>query len=91
MAIHVLLSAGISSLCDNQSRIDLEAITVRDAVTQLTGRYHALAQKLFRPDGKRNPFVNIYVNSEDIRYLNELDTPLKEGDELDFIAGVSGG
>ena len=90
MSINVFLSQGLRDFADKQTNLTLEAATVQEVIDQLTSRYAGLAQRLFR-EGKRNLNINYYVNNEDIRFLDDLNTPLKDNDQLDVIAGTSGG
>ncbi len=77
---------------DNQSQISLEnAPTVGAALRQLVERYPALEQHLFDENASLRPFVNLYLNDEDIRYLQGVDTPLQEDDRLTIIPSIAGG
>jgi molybdopterin converting factor small subunit len=73
-----------------QDSIDVEGATVGEALAQATTRYPDLKERLF--DGAEvRRFVNVYVNNEDIRYLDELDTPVAERDEISIIPAIAGG
>jgi len=64
--------------------------TVGELLEKLFVDYPKLKERLIK-DGELTPFINIFVNGEDIRYLNRLDTELKDGDEVAFIPAISGG
>jgi sulfur-carrier protein len=71
-------------------RVEAAGSTVGEIVTQLVTTYPALRERLF--DGvELRRFVNVYVNDEDIRYLDDLATPVAPGDEVSIIPAVAGG
>jgi molybdopterin converting factor small subunit len=71
-------------------RVEAAGLTVGEILAQLGIQYPALHERLF--DGAElRRFVNVYVNDEDIRYLDDLATPVAPGDELSIIPAVAGG
>jgi MoaD family protein len=75
---------------DGQAVVETTGTTVRAALDDLGRKYPALAQRLF-DNGQVRRFVNVYLNDEDIRYQDNLDTAVKDGDELSIIPAVAGG
>ena len=75
----------------DQSQVDLEGGTVGEVLSQLADTYPELGKRLFKPDGGLNRFVNVFVNQEDIRFLDDLDTALREGDGLLLVPAIAGG
>jgi sulfur-carrier protein len=71
-------------------RVEAAGSTVAEILTQLVTQYPALRERLFDGQDLRR-FVNIYVNDEDIRYLDDLATPVAPADELSIIPAVAGG
>lgn len=71
-------------------RAEVTGATVGEVLTQLGETYPALRERLFDGDELRR-FVNVYVNNEDIRYLDELATPVAATDEVSIIPAVAGG
>ena len=71
-------------------RVDAAGATVGEILAQLGTQYPAIRERLFEGDELRR-FVNIYVNDEYIRYLDDLATPVAPGDELSIIPAVAGG
>ena len=65
--------------------------SVGEAFADLGKRYPALASQLLNPDGSVPVFVNIFLNDEDIRYLNGLDTPITQPSEITVLPSVAGG
>lgn len=75
---------------DNQSAVDVEGGTAGDALAQLADNYPQLRQHLFE-NGKLRSFVNVYLNEEDIRYLDGEKTAVGEEDTLMIIPSIAGG
>ncbi|AIY90144.1 ubiquitin-like small modifier protein 1 [Geoglobus acetivorans] len=72
-------------------RIEVDGVTtVSQLLEKLFDEYPQLKERLIK-DGDLSPFINIFVNGEDIRFLNGLDTEIKDGDEVAFIPAISGG
>lgn len=70
----------------------VEALTLKEAISTLAAKYgDSFKDKLFDEKGKLTRFVNIYVNGKDIRFLNYLDTELKDKDGVSIIPAVGGG
>jgi molybdopterin converting factor small subunit len=77
-------------LANNQAVVEVAGATVQAALESLSEKFPALRAKLF-DGGKVRQYVNLYLNDEDVRYLDNLATPVKEGDELSIIPAVAGG
>lgn len=76
--------AGVKSL-------EIPAGSVRELVATLLERHPGLGGQLLTPDGELNRFVNVYVNGQDVRYLEGLATPVAEGDEVRLLPAMAGG
>jgi sulfur-carrier protein len=72
------------------AEVAVAGATVKDALADLVRQYPALQSKLF-DGGKLRPYVNVFVNDEDIRYLDDLDTAVKDGEIVALIPAVAGG
>jgi adenylyltransferase/sulfurtransferase len=68
-----------------QASAPVEATSVREALDKLTAQFPDLRKHLFDANGKLRSFVNVYVNDEDIRYLQKEDTAIKEKDEISIV------
>jgi sulfur-carrier protein len=75
---------------DDQAKVEVEGTTVRAAVDDLVVRYPALRDQLL-DSGEVRGFVNVYVDDEDIRYLDGLDTEVPDGAEIAIMPAVAGG
>jgi molybdopterin converting factor small subunit len=75
---------------DGNAVIEATGATVQAALDDLGKRFPAVIQRIFE-SGQVRRFVNVYLNDEDIRYLDNLGTAVKDGDELSIIPAVAGG
>jgi adenylyltransferase/sulfurtransferase len=71
--------------------VEVEASTVAEALTKLTAEHGDLRRHLFNEEGKLRSFVNVYVNDEDIRYLEKDQTPVKSSDVISIVPSIAGG
>ena len=76
---------------DKLDVVELDGATIGELLANLTTRFGGLKQHLFNEEGRLRSFVNVYVNDEDIRYLQKDQTPLKTGDTVSIIPSVAGG
>jgi molybdopterin converting factor small subunit len=75
---------------DGQAVVEATGSTVKVLLDQLGQKHPGINGRLF-DNGQVRRFVNLYLNDEDIRYLDNLDTAVKDGDELSIIPAVAGG
>lgn len=71
--------------------LEVRAATVRDAVGVLGKTYPELAQRILTRGGELRPYVNLFLDGENLRELNDLDTPLRDGQILQILPSVAGG
>ena len=76
---------------DKQESVEVNGGTVGELLADLTKKYDGLRKHLYADDGRLRNFVNIYLNDEDIRYLQREQTPVKSGDSLSIVPSVAGG
>ena len=76
---------------DKQESVEVAGATVREALSNLTLQYGDLKKHLYNDEGRLRSFVNVYLNDEDIRYLQKEDTPIQPADALSIIPSVAGG
>ena len=74
-----------------QTTVEVKAATVGEAMTALLAQHPDLRHHLYTDEGKLRAFVNLYVNDEDIRYLQKEATSLKEGDNISIVPSIAGG
>ena len=76
---------------DKKESVEVSGATVGELLADLTTRYEGLRKHLYADNGKLRNFVNVYLNDEDIRYLQREQTPVKSGDTLSIVPSVAGG
>ena len=84
-------NAFIALVPGSQSTVTVEGSNVGEVVSSLVSAYPGLQSNLLDDAGAVRKFVNIYINDEDIRFLDKLETPVKEGDEVAILPAVAGG
>jgi MoaD family protein len=91
VSVEVRIPTVFRKFTGGDSVVTLEPGTVGDLVDQLDQRYPGLKDQLITEDGTLHRFVNVYVNDEDARYLDKLDTKVAEGDTVSLLPSVAGG
>jgi molybdopterin synthase sulfur carrier subunit len=89
--VEVRLPTMLRSDAGGQASVQASGATVGEIVDDLVSRFPALAGKIVTDGGSLHRFVNVYVNDEDIRYLDKLDTKVSDNDEISIIPAVAGG
>ncbi len=90
MTVKVQIPAPMRQHTDGKSLVEATGDTVQAVLDDLGSKYPGLTGRLFE-NGQLRRFVNIYLNNEDIRYLDSLTTAVKDGDEMAIIPAVAGG
>jgi molybdopterin converting factor small subunit len=91
MAVKVMIPTPLRAYAGKQESVDLQAGTVGEALSALTTKFAELKKHLYADDGRLRSFVNVYVNDEDIRYLQKDQTLVKEGDTISIVPSIAGG
>src|SRR6202790_1664900 len=91
MAVKVLIPTPLRQFTGKQSSIGCSAATGGEAVGSLTGPFFELKKHLFTDEGKIRSFVNVYLNAEDIRFLDKENTRTKDGDTISIVPSTAGG
>jgi molybdopterin/thiamine biosynthesis adenylyltransferase/rhodanese-related sulfurtransferase/molybdopterin converting factor small subunit len=87
----VLIPTPLRQYADKLDAVEIAGATVGEVMSALTSRYPDLKRQLYTDEGKLRSFVNVYVNDDDIRYLNRDATPVKDGDTLSIVPSIAGG
>ena len=90
MSITIQIPTPMREQADGNADVPVEAGTVQTALAELVAKYPALEPKLFN-NGTLRPFINVFVNDEDIRYLDDMETKVEAGQTLAIIPAVAGG
>jgi len=91
MPKNVRIPTPLRKLTNNEELVAVNGATVAEAITELQTRFPGIQERLVDDKGEVRRFVNVYVNEEDIRFLKNQDTPLKDGDEISIIPAIAGG
>jgi sulfur-carrier protein len=91
MAVEVRLPTLLRPHADGASSVQADGATVGDVFRALTERYPGLSGNLVDDAGQLHRFVNVYRNDDDIRYLEQLDTKIADGDVISILPAVAGG
>jgi sulfur-carrier protein len=91
MPIKVRIPTPLRTLTNGVDIVDIAGANVGDILNTLSAQFSGMDKRLFKQPGELNRFVNIYVNDEDIRFLENLQTPIKDGDELSIVPAIAGG
>jgi sulfur-carrier protein len=91
MAVKVVIPAQLRQFTEDQSAVSVEASTVGEVLDQLENKFPGVKERICESDGRIRRFVNVFVNGEDVRALNGVDTEVKDGDEVGIIPAVAGG
>jgi molybdopterin synthase sulfur carrier subunit len=91
MAVKVVIPTPLRQYTGKQEFVEIPAQTVGEALSSLTAQYSDLRKHLFNNEGKLRSFVNIYVNDEDIRFLQREQTPVAEKDVISIVPSIAGG
>ena len=91
MPIRVHIPAPLRQYVGQTAAFDVEGETVGEALDRMSAAYPEIKRHLYNNEGKLRSFINVYVNDEDVRYLQQDKTPLKESDEIRIIPSIAGG
>ena len=90
MPIKIQIPTPMRQHTDGLATVEVSGGTVKEALDNLCAKYSGVTGRLFE-NGQVRRFVTLYLNDEDVRYLDNLQTPTKDGDELSIIPAVAGG
>ena len=91
MAIKVRIPTPLQKLTQNKSEVAAEGSSIREVFHNLEKDYPGIQERLCDENGTLRRFINVYLNEEDIRFLNGEDTKVKDGDEISIIPAIAGG
>jgi sulfur-carrier protein len=91
MFAKVRIPTPLRKLTNNEEIVEISAATVEEAIAELQSRFPGIKERLLDENGAVRRFVNVYVNEEDIRFLQNQQTPVKSGDEISIVPAIAGG
>lgn len=89
--ITVRIPTALRPQVGDRESLDVAGETVGAVLASLNADYPDFGKRLFKTEGEINRFINVYINDEDIRFLENLGTPVKPGDELAIVPAIAGG
>ena len=89
--VKLLVPTALRDYTEGKKEIEVKGETAGQALKELTRRYASLARHLFDEEGNLRYFVNVYLNQEDIRHLEGLETKVEDGDTLMIVPSIAGG
>lgn len=90
MSVRIHIPTPMRQHTNGQATVEASGSTVKALLDDLGQKFPGITQRIFE-NGQVRRFVNVYLNDEDIRYLDSLQTPVKDGDQLSIIPAVAGG
>ncbi len=91
MAAKVRIPTPLRKLTNNEELVEVNSGTIGSAIAELQTRFPGIKERLLDESGAVRRFVNVYLNEEDIRFLQNQQTPVQDGDEVSIIPAIAGG
>lgn len=91
MAVKVRIPSPLLKLTNNQSEVSADGKTIAEVLNNLETQFSGIKERICEESGAPRRFINIYLNEEDIRFLQGENTEVKEGDEISIIPAIAGG
>ena len=91
MSVKVRIPSPLRTYTNGAETIETEGASVGEVLNALKSKAAGIETRLFKGPDQLNRFVNVYLNDEDIRFLKNLQTPVKSGDEISIVPAIAGG
>lgn len=91
MAITVRIPTPLRKITQDKDEVEASGTNIKEIIEDLETNYTGLKERICDENGELRKFVNFYLNDEDIRFMENLETPVKDGDELSIIPAIAGG
>lgn len=91
MAIKVRIPTPLQKLTGEKGEVEVTASSVQELIAELENQYPGIKDRICDENGKVRRFVNVYLNDEDIRFLQQEQTSVKDGDEISIVPAIAGG
>ena len=91
MAITVRIPTPLRRVTDGQDKVDTNGATLREIIDSMESQFPGIKERLCDENGGLRNFVNVYVNGEDVRFLEGIDSATGDGDEISIVPAVAGG
>lgn len=91
MAVTILIPTPLRKFTNEQESVTMEPGTVATLLNGLEAQFPGIGKRLYDDNGELRRFINIYVNEEDIRFMEGRDTPINDGDAVSIVPAIAGG
>jgi molybdopterin synthase sulfur carrier subunit len=91
VAVEIRIPTVLRTHTGGASVVTVDGATIGEVLGKLVAEYPGISGQVIQEDGSLHKFVNIYVNDDDVRYLNGLNTPVPDGAEISILPAVAGG
>jgi MoaD family protein len=91
VTVEVRLPTVLRPHAGGATTVSAEGTTIGEVIESLVGRYPGMSGQVLTPEGSLHRFVNVYLNDDDVRYLDQLDTKVADGDTVSILPAVAGG
>ena len=91
MAVTVLIPTPLRNLTSDQDSVQVTGSTIAEIFEELERNHPGIGERLCDETGEIRRFVNVYLNQEDIRFIDGKNTPVKDGDEVSIVPAIAGG
>lgn len=91
MAVHVRIPTPLRKHTDGEETVEVEGSTAGEALQNLAEKHPGLREKIFDEEGGVRRYVNVFANERDIRFQDELETGLEDGDQVSIVPAIAGG
>lgn len=92
MAVKIRIPSPLRQYTNGADTLEAVSVaTVGQALESVKAKAAGIESRLFKAPGQLNRFVNVYLNDEDVRFLSNLETPVKDGDEISIVPAIAGG
>ncbi|MEC9290583.1 MAG: MoaD/ThiS family protein [SAR202 cluster bacterium] len=91
MSVMVRIPTPLRRMTNGKDKVEVESANLNELVEKLNGEFPGFKDRLVDEEGELRYFVNIYLNGEDVRFMDGLNTSTNEGDEISIVPAVAGG
>ncbi len=91
MSVRVRIPTPLRKFTGGQEAVEVDGATINAIIDSLESAHPGLRERICESDGTVRRFVNVYVNGDDIRFLENLDSAVKDGDEVSIVPAIAGG
>ncbi len=91
MSTFIRIPTPLRKVTNGQDKVEIKGTNVQECIEYLDSQFPGIKERLFDANGQMRNFINLYVNGEDVRHLQGLNTLIKEGDEMSIVPAIAGG